>query len=152
MAETMSESQQRAFRGIWIPAACWLQDEVSRTDAELIAEIDNLDREDRGCFASNAYFALLFGLSEKYVSERINALVKEHGILGARYEEAREVLGGRVRYLRVVRWPTISDERREALLKRGVDLSACPRNNQSGKNRSGSPASNRNGSPVKTGA
>jgi hypothetical protein len=70
MELSMSE---RRFTGIWIPAELWMTNELTSQEKIMWAEIDSLDNEN-GCFASNAYLAEFFGLSERRVREILSAL------------------------------------------------------------------------------
>lgn len=67
---------KRDFKGIWIPAEIWLAADLSIMEKLFLVEIDSLDNE-KGCFASNAYFAEFFGISTRRVSEIINELVSK---------------------------------------------------------------------------
>lgn len=66
----------RNFKGIWIPAHIWLDDNINLTEKCLLAEIDSLSDID-GCFASNQYFADFFGLSKDRISKLISGLRKK---------------------------------------------------------------------------
>ena len=66
----------RNFKGIWIPAHVWLDDNINLTEKCLLAEIDSLSDID-GCFASNQYFADFFGLSKDRISKLISGLRKK---------------------------------------------------------------------------
>ncbi len=48
---------ERGFKGVWIPAALWLDRNLSITEKVMLVEIDSLDAGPRGCYASNAHFA-----------------------------------------------------------------------------------------------
>jgi hypothetical protein len=67
------ERQQRDFKGIWIPKEVWLSDQLSLMEKVLFVEIHSLDNE-RGCFASNKYFAEFFGMSARQISTHIASL------------------------------------------------------------------------------
>lgn len=67
------ERQQRDFKGIWIPKEIWLSDQLSLMEKVLFVEIHSLDNE-RGCFASNNYFAEFFGMSARQISTHITSL------------------------------------------------------------------------------
>lgn len=64
----------RRFKGVWIPKALWLTRDLSLTEKVMLVEIDSLDDEQRGCFASNGHLAEFFDLSQSRVSEIISAL------------------------------------------------------------------------------
>lgn len=67
----------RNFKGVWIDRSIWLNPKLSIIEKAFLAEIDSLSKQDRGCFASNSYFAWFFDLSERQVSRTINSLVKK---------------------------------------------------------------------------
>lgn len=69
----------RKFKGIWIPASLWLSKEFTSQEKIMIAEIDSLDNE-RGCFASNAYFAEFFNISDRRVRTILSTLA-EKGVI-----------------------------------------------------------------------
>lgn len=71
--------KERDFKGIWIPKEIWLTPDLSLMEKVLFAEIQSLDNE-RGCFASNRYFAEFFGISERQVSRLITSL-REKGLV-----------------------------------------------------------------------
>lgn len=63
----------RAFKGIWIPADIWLNEDLTVMEKLFLVEIDSLDNNE-GCYASNAYFAKFFGVSKVRCSQIIKAL------------------------------------------------------------------------------
>lgn len=68
--------QTRAFRGIWIKAEIWVSD-LTPFEKILLAEIDLLATTEKGCFASNEYFATFLGLSESRIAHIIGDLKKK---------------------------------------------------------------------------
>lgn len=67
------ERIERDFKGIWIPREVWLSTELSLMEKVLFVEIHSLDNE-RGCFASNRYFAEFFGVSDRQIRNVIGGL------------------------------------------------------------------------------
>jgi SOS-response transcriptional repressor LexA len=67
------ERPERDFKGVWIPREVWLSEELSLMEKVLFVEIHSLDNE-RGCFASNAYFAQFFAMSTRQIATHIAAL------------------------------------------------------------------------------
>ena len=67
------KTENRKFRGIWIPSTIWLNDQLNTAHKLMLAEIDSLSG-DGECFASNAYFAEFFGWSKRYVAKIISEL------------------------------------------------------------------------------
>ena len=64
---------ERDFKGIWIPKEIWLSSNLSLMEKVLFVEISSLDNE-RGCFASNRYFAEFFGISDRQIRNVILGL------------------------------------------------------------------------------
>ena len=91
---------ERVFRGIWIPKEIWLSRELTLREKVMLAEIDSLEDEERGCYASNAHFSEFFELSIKTVSEIINTLVKKGFVDSEIIKEGEQI---KERRLRVVR-------------------------------------------------
>ena len=60
------ERHERDFKGVRIPRDIWLSEQLSIMEKVLFVEINSLDNE-RGCFASNAYFAEFFQVSSRRV-------------------------------------------------------------------------------------
>ena len=56
--------EKRAFKGVWICAAIFLDEKLTPAEKILLAEIDSLTSDDRGCYASNAHFAKRLGVTE----------------------------------------------------------------------------------------
>jgi len=85
---------KRSFKGIWIPAEIWCNKELSWTEKIMLREIDSLnDRDQGGCYASNAYFGEFFQLSKSRVSEIITSLVSKKYVrsLLVRYTEGGQI-------------------------------------------------------------
>lgn len=72
-----AKSQKRGFKGIWIPKEIWLNENLTLQEKVFLVEIDSLNVDNKGCYASNEYFAKFFGLSRKRVSFVINELIKK---------------------------------------------------------------------------
>ncbi len=74
----MRTEYQRKFAGIWIPAHIWLRKDLCANEKFLLAEIDSLDNERKGCYASNEYFADLLGVSISRIEQIIAQLRKKN--------------------------------------------------------------------------
>ena len=99
-------SENRDFKGVWIPKEVWLNDKLSLVEKCLLVEIDSLDKGEKGCFASNEYLANFFNLSESRMANIISDL-KKRGYLKQIYFD------GRQRGLRIVKsevWFTENDK------------------------------------------
>lgn len=66
----------RDFKGVWIPKDIWLDEKLTWMEKLLLVEIDSLDAE-KGCYASNDYFAKFFQLSKSRISDLIGQLVSK---------------------------------------------------------------------------
>ena len=64
---------ERDFKGIWITREIWLSAELSLMEKVLFVEIHSLDNE-RGCFASNRYFADFFAVSDRQIRTYLASL------------------------------------------------------------------------------
>ena len=69
--------EERQFKGIWIPKEIWLTNDLSLQEKVVLVEIDSLEDEEKGCYASNSYFAKFFNLTPSRVSQIINLLVEK---------------------------------------------------------------------------
>jgi len=67
------ERPPRDFKGIWIPKEIWLSEQLSLMEKVLFVEIQSLDNE-RGCFASNAYFGEFFGIHPRRIAAHVASL------------------------------------------------------------------------------
>ena len=109
------EKTQRDFKGIWIPKEIWLSDKLSLMEKVLFVEIHSLDNE-RGCFASNRYFADFFGVSDRQIRTHIGSL-KRHGFVTVSIKN---------RYDRVIRtagkFARVSDQNLRELGRMRADL------------------------------
>lgn len=78
----------RDFRGIFIPREIWLDKTLSMTEKCLLMEIDSLDVDGGGCFASNTYLAEFLGASEKTVSRGIKVL-SDRGLIAVESKKTK---------------------------------------------------------------
>lgn len=69
------EDNKRDFKGIWIPKEIWLNRELNVLEKTILVEIDSLDDEETGCYASNKYLAEFCQCSETKVSKAISKLI-----------------------------------------------------------------------------
>lgn len=82
------EKTQRDFKGVWIPKEIWLSDKLSLMEKVLFVEIHSLDNE-RGCYASNRYFAEFFNISERQISTYVSSL-KDKGFVTVSIRDRHE--------------------------------------------------------------
>ena len=67
-------TENRDFKGVWIPKEVWLDDRLSAVEKIILVEIDSLDSTERGCWASNKHIAKFCQASERTVSSAISKL------------------------------------------------------------------------------
>lgn len=69
-------NQERDFKGIWIPKNVWLDNRLNALDKIILMEIDSLDFDEKGCYASNEYLAEFCQCSLTKVSLTISKLIE----------------------------------------------------------------------------
>ena len=70
------EENIREFKGVWLPKEIWLDRNLNALEKVIFAEIDSLDNEETGCYASNKYLADFCQCSETKVSTAVSKLIK----------------------------------------------------------------------------
>ena len=65
---------ERQFKGIWIPAEIWLDENLTVMEKVLYAEIDSFCGNGKECFCSNAHFAKMLQVSERRVQQILTAM------------------------------------------------------------------------------
>jgi hypothetical protein len=73
--------EKRAFKGVWICAAIFLDERLTPAEKILLAEIDSLTTDDHGCYASNAHFAKRLGVTESRANHVVARLTREGHIV-----------------------------------------------------------------------
>jgi hypothetical protein len=66
--------QQRAFKGIWIPAEIWLNESLSLQEKAVLAEIDSFCSRYESCYASNEHFANFIQVGERRIQKILKSL------------------------------------------------------------------------------
>ena len=77
----MKECKDRVFKGVWIEADIWLNDNLSMTEKCLFTEINSFCNQYQSCYASNKHFADFLGISENRISHLISSLIAK-GFIG----------------------------------------------------------------------
>ncbi|MBI1714557.1 hypothetical protein HYQ54_1086 [Lactobacillus crispatus] len=124
-----TSENNRKFKGVWIPADYWLDENLSIMEVVILTEIDSLDG-DNGCFASNKHFASFIGMTPAYVSKIIKHL-KEKGYISVNYKTENRVT---TRSIKIIRGINSS--------KRGINNSLDPINYSVPSNTSSNTSSN----------
>lgn len=99
-------SENRDFKGVWIPKEIWLNKELTLLEKIIYIEIDSLDNEDN-CIAGNDYFADFCNCSESKVTKAIKKLQELNMIEVISFD-------GRHRKIRVVKSTRQSSKKYEA--------------------------------------
>lgn len=66
--------QQRAFKGVWIPAEIWLNKSLSLQEKAVLAEIDSFCSRYESCYASNEHFAKFIQVGERRIQKILKSL------------------------------------------------------------------------------
>jgi hypothetical protein len=94
------EEQERQFKGIWIPSEIWLTEELSLQEKVVLVEIDSLEDKEKGCYASNKYFANFFKLSPGRISQIITNLIDKDYIEVKYIKKGKEIKERQIRIKR----------------------------------------------------
>ena len=94
--------QQRQFRGVWFPRELWLDEELNWREKAFLVEIDSLEDEELGCWASNKHFMEVFKMNSTHVSRTIQTL-KDKGYICIEYDKDGNEI--KTRHIRLIRPP-----------------------------------------------
>lgn len=86
----------RDFKGVWIPKEIWLDSKLSALEKFILAEIDSLDVEGKGCYASNQYLAEFCQCTERKVSDAVSKLIKNEYLEQVSFDGRHRILRSRV--------------------------------------------------------
>lgn len=78
------EQYDRTFKGVWISKDLWINKDLTIQEKVMLVEIDSLETEEKGCYASNSYFADFFGVTPYRVSQILRNL-NEKGYIDVDY-------------------------------------------------------------------
>ena len=67
----------RGFKGVWIPRSLWLNPHLTPKQIILLAEVDSLDCDGKGCYASNDYLGQFLGTTGHRVANMLVDLRKK---------------------------------------------------------------------------
>jgi len=76
------ENHKRAFLGIWVPRELWEEKRLSLREKFLLLEINSLDQDGNGCWASNKYLAENIQISPTTIPTMLVDLRKRGFITG----------------------------------------------------------------------
>lgn len=77
----------RKFKGIWIERSIWEYGGLSIVEKAVLAEIDSLDADGEGCYASSAYLADFMGVSRRRMIDIVGKLA-EKGLIISRVDNS----------------------------------------------------------------
>lgn len=86
----------RDFKGVWIPKEIYLDERLTALDKIILVEIDSLDDEKTGCFASNEYLADFCQCSKAKVTSAISKLIEFEYIEQLGFDGRRRILRSRL--------------------------------------------------------
>lgn len=89
--------QERSFKGVWVPKEIWLNKDLTLQQKVMLVEIDSLENEEKGCFATNKYFADFFDLSPSRISHIIAELVDKGYLTISFVKEGNEIKERQIR-------------------------------------------------------
>lgn len=106
MAERKIAKANRGFKGIWIPASYWLDENLTIQEMLFLAEIDSLDIDEKGCYASNKHFSDFFGLTAGRCSQIITSL-KDKGYIEVElvYNKKKDIKNRTIRVVNKLNTP-----------------------------------------------
>jgi hypothetical protein len=99
--------QKRAFKGVFIPADIWLNENLSLQEKAVLTEIDSFCSHYESCYASNEHFAKFIQVGERRIQKILKSL-EDKGFIEREiiYKEGTKEI--EKRYLRVREgWRTI---------------------------------------------
>lgn len=111
-------NNERQFKGIWIDKEVWFDTRLNALEKVILMEIDSLDNEESGCYASNKYLAEFCQCSETKISTAISKLID----LGYLYVKSFD---GRIRILK----SRLLKNERQALKDLKTDIKKVKDNN-----------------------
>lgn len=104
------QTNRREFKGVWIPAALYLEGGLTWAEKLILLEVDSFTANDLPCFVSNEHLASFTQSSLSTIEKAISRLTKEGYLTRTR----QRVNGKSTRFLRVntskfCEWATVKD-------------------------------------------
>ena len=90
------ENKERDFKGVWIDKEVWLDTRLNALEKIILVEIDSLDNEITGCYASNEYLAQFCQCSETKISTAIKKLIELDYIYLKSFDGRQRILKSRL--------------------------------------------------------
>lgn len=88
--------EERQFKGVWIPQGVWLDDRLTALDKIILVEIDSLDNEETGCYATNEYLANFCQCGVTKISTAISKLIELDYIYIKSFDGRQRILKSRL--------------------------------------------------------
>lgn len=111
-------AEERQFKGVWIDKEVWLDKRLNALEKVILTEIDSLDAEETGCYASNKYLSEFCQCSETKISTAISKLIELDYIYVKSFD-------GRIRVLK----SRLSKNERQTLNNLKADIKKIKHNN-----------------------
>lgn len=92
---------ERDFKGVWIPKEIWSNTELTLIEKIILVEIDSLDVNEEGCYASNKYLADFCNCTETTISTSINKLIKMEYLYLVKFDGRRRYLKSAIKTFKV---------------------------------------------------
>ena len=93
----MNDKMIRDFKGIWIPKEVWLDTRLGALDKIILVEIDSLDANEEGCYASNQYLADFCQCTETKISTSVSKLIQLRYIEILKFDGRKRFLKSRLK-------------------------------------------------------
>jgi uncharacterized phage protein (TIGR02220 family) len=110
--------EERQFKGVWISQGVWLDDRLTALDKIILVEIDSLDNEETGCYATNEYLANFCQCGVTKISTAISKLIELDYIYIKSFDGRQRILKSR-----------LSDFERQGFKKCKADFQKVKENN-----------------------
>ena len=88
---------ERDFKGIWIPKEIWLDDRLNALEKMILMEIDSLDTDEKGCYATNDYIAEFCQCTSKKVSLAVKKLIELEYIELVKFDGRRRIIKSKLK-------------------------------------------------------
>jgi len=96
----MNDEMIRDFKGIWIPKEVWFDTRLGALDKIILVEIDSLDANEEGCYASNQYLAEFCQCTETKISTSVSKLIQLKYIEILKFDGRKRYLKSRLKEIK----------------------------------------------------
>jgi hypothetical protein len=88
MPRRVKMEQQKQFTGVWLPKQILEDKDLTPLEKMLYAEVSSFE----DCFASNAFFAERYGVSERHISNSLNKLIQLGFIIKVSFDGRKRII------------------------------------------------------------